>query len=330
MEALDLAVGLGVVGPCAATAHAGGEARARERGAAISGAVVGEHGAHGDAALGEPGASPLPKGDRGDRALVGEDLAVGEAGVVVDHGVDVSVANAAVAVMAVATAAVDAPAAAWGDAAQLLDVHVEQVSGPGVLVAAADHPPGRPVQPAEAVEAEPAEHAVYGRRGHAQPPGDAGGAELAAAAEPLDAALEASRDAGRGALRPARSVLQAGLALGQPALPPLVGGLAGDTHLGGDVRRRTATLNTLDEDAASCGGELGVTVHMSLLGIGATGCVATPSLGGSLHSTHRECYQRSWRSQLARALRSVREQSGHSCCGVRGFLPTFSGAGSGP
>ena len=116
VEALDLAVGLGVVGPCAATAHAGGEARARERGAAISGAVVGEHGAHGDAALGEPGASPLPEGDRGDRALVGEDLAVGEAGVVVDHGVDVSVANAAVAVMAVATAAVDAPAAAWGDA----------------------------------------------------------------------------------------------------------------------------------------------------------------------------------------------------------------------
>ena len=143
VEALDLAVGLGMVGPCAAAAHAGGEARARECGATVGGAVVGEHGAHGDAALSEPGTGPLPEGDRGDRALVGEDLAVGEAGVIVDHGADVGEADAAVTVMAVATAAVDAPAAAWGDAAQLLDVHVEQVSGPGVLVAAADHPPGR-------------------------------------------------------------------------------------------------------------------------------------------------------------------------------------------
>ena len=107
VEALDLAVGLGVVGPCAAAAHAGAEARARECGATVGGAVVGEHGAHGDAALSEPGTGPLPEGDRGDRALVGEDLAVGEAGVIVDHGVDVGEADAAVTVMAVATAAVD-------------------------------------------------------------------------------------------------------------------------------------------------------------------------------------------------------------------------------
>ena len=182
-------------------------------------------------------------------------------------------------------AAVRAPAAARRDAPQLLDVHVDEVAGPGVLVAAADDASGRPVDPGEAVEAEPAEHAVDGGAGHAELPADAFGAELAAAPQPLDAALEAGGHARGGAVRLARAVLQAGLALGQPATPPAVGGLAGDAHLGRDVRRRTAARDALDENAATGGGEFGVTVQLSLLGTGAIGYAATPSLGGSFHAT---------------------------------------------
>ena len=266
-------------------ADAGGQAGASEVGAAVARTVVGEHGPDADAALGEPAARALPERDRGDRALVGQNLAVGDTGVVVDGGVDVGVTDAAVAPMAVAAAAVRAPAASWGDAAQLLDVDVEQVSRPGVLVQASDDPSGRAVEPGEAVEAEPAEHAIHGGAGQSQPPADAHGAELAAPSQPLDLALDPSRHAGGRAPRPARSVLQAGLALGQPAAPPLVAGFAGDAHLCCDVRRGSAARDAVDEDAATGGGELGVTVHVSLRGTGATGDAATPSPGGSLHST---------------------------------------------
>ena len=116
VEAFDLAVGLRPVGAGAAMADAGGQAGASEVGAAVARTVVGEHGPDADAALGEPAARALPERDRGDRALVGQNLAVGDTGVVVDGGVDVGVTDAAVAPMAVAAAAVRAPAAAWGDA----------------------------------------------------------------------------------------------------------------------------------------------------------------------------------------------------------------------
>ena len=55
VEALDLAVGLGVVGPGAAVPDAGREAGAREGHAAVGRAAVGEHGMHGHTVLGEPG-----------------------------------------------------------------------------------------------------------------------------------------------------------------------------------------------------------------------------------------------------------------------------------
>ena len=284
VEALDLAVGLGVVGPGAARPDASGQAGPLEGVAAVARAVVGEHGPPADPVLVEPGSRPPPERDRGDRALVGQHLAVGEAGVVVDGGMDEGVADPAVAVVRVAAAAVCSPATAWGDAAQLLDVDVDEVAGRGVLVAAADHLPGGAVEPGKAVESEPAEHTVDRRGGHVQLRGDARGTELAAAPQPIDPTLDAGRHLGGAASRTARSVAEAGFALGEPAAPPLVRGLAGDAHLGGDMRRGAAARDALDEDAATGGGEFGVRVHVSLLGTGATGRTATPSLGGSPHA----------------------------------------------
>ena len=95
VEAFDLAVGMRPVGAGAAMADAGGQAGASEVGAAVARTVVGEHDPDADAALGEPAARALPERDRGDRALVGQNLAVGDTGVVVDGGVDVGVTDAA-------------------------------------------------------------------------------------------------------------------------------------------------------------------------------------------------------------------------------------------
>lgn len=64
--------------------------------------------------------------------LVRVDLAVGEAGVVVDCGVDVVEAHAADRPARVA--AQDFVTAAVGDAAELLDVDVDQFAGPVAFV----------------------------------------------------------------------------------------------------------------------------------------------------------------------------------------------------
>ena len=65
----------------------------------------------------------------------------------------------------------DALAAALGDAAQLLDVQVDQGAGTGVLVA--DDLPGGGVEPGKAVDGRAAQDGVDGGAGDAQRPPDA-------------------------------------------------------------------------------------------------------------------------------------------------------------
>ena len=113
VEALDLAVGLRAVGPGPLRPHAAEAAGGAEQAALVGAAIIGEHGPHLDAELGEPGPRPLQEGGRADGALVREDLAVGEARVVVHGGVDEGVAGAAARRLA---PSVGAPAAARGHA----------------------------------------------------------------------------------------------------------------------------------------------------------------------------------------------------------------------
>jgi hypothetical protein len=56
-------------------------------------------------------------------------------------------------------AAVDAVAATIGDAAQLLDIQVDQLAGSLSLIAA-DHPTGRPVHPGQPTQAMADQHAM--------------------------------------------------------------------------------------------------------------------------------------------------------------------------
>ena len=60
--------------------------------AAIAAAVVGQHPLDDQAVGGEPGLGPLAEPDRGLAGLIGVDLGIGEAGVVINGGMDEAVA----------------------------------------------------------------------------------------------------------------------------------------------------------------------------------------------------------------------------------------------
>ncbi len=87
------AVGLGSVGPGSLVCDPGRCQDIAPGAGAVAAAVVRQDALDGDARAGEVGVGPLPEAGRGFLALVGQDLAVGEAGVVVDGGVDVAVAR---------------------------------------------------------------------------------------------------------------------------------------------------------------------------------------------------------------------------------------------
>jgi hypothetical protein len=88
---------------------------------------------------------------------------------------------------------VDAVAAAVGDAAQRLDIQVDQLAGAGALVAA-DHPPGGPVHGGQPTQAVADQHAMDGGGRPTDPEGDAGWAELVGAAQPADLGLDRGWD----------------------------------------------------------------------------------------------------------------------------------------
>ena len=128
-------------------------ARASRQAASGSRAVVGHDPLDGDAVGGEERRGRGARNAGGGLALlVGVDLGVGQAGVVVDGGVHVVVAASRRGPLrpggrlAAAVAAVDPPAAAVGEPAELLDVDVDQFAGAVAFVAADRLPVGRSSQ----------------------------------------------------------------------------------------------------------------------------------------------------------------------------------------
>ena len=90
-----------------------------------------------DAEGGEVNCGPAEEVRAGGGLLVGVDFAVGEACVLINCGVDVVEAGDTAAVGA-GDAAVNAPAAAVGDAAELLHINMDHFAGPVAFVAADD------------------------------------------------------------------------------------------------------------------------------------------------------------------------------------------------
>jgi hypothetical protein len=151
------------------------------------------------------------------------------------------------------------PAAASRDRAELLDVDVDQLAGPGAFVAADDLPAG-PVQPGQPRHRVPDQHPVHGGRVEPEDPGDPSRAEPAVPAQSHDRRLQ-QRIGARGTRPgPRRAVQQAGAALGPVAGQPLVGGRARDAHLSGHLRGRATRRDPLDEQQARPRRQTGLSV----------------------------------------------------------------------
>jgi hypothetical protein len=102
----------------------------------IAGSVVGHYGGDGDASLSEERIRSNPEASRGLFAFVGEDLGVGEPGVVVNGMMQERVAAALFLVVAVADrAAKHAVATTVRDASLLLDIDVDQLAWGRLLIA---------------------------------------------------------------------------------------------------------------------------------------------------------------------------------------------------
>src|SRR3954470_20039091 len=131
----------------------------------IAGAVIGEETADGDAELGVVAESGEQEGGSGKAFFIGQDLGKGDAGVVVDGDMDVLPADVAGIAFAVAMDAV----ADAADAAQFLDVEMEQIAG-GLMLVANDRR-GR-LEIADTVELEAFENAADGGWAEASRLGD--------------------------------------------------------------------------------------------------------------------------------------------------------------
>lgn len=268
VEAFDLAVGLRPVGADLLVGDAGRGQGLGEQLGLVAGAVIGQDAIDGDALVREERVRPFPESDGGVLAFVGQDFAVGQAGVVVDGGVDVAVADrggaasalvgGGLAVAVAGCAADDAPAAV-GDVAELLDVDVDQLARSGSFVAA-DDPAGGPVHEGQAVAAVPHEDPVDRRGGQPQDRTDAGRPQLAFGPQAVDVGLGRCRCAMRGAGGTAGAVVQSGVVLGPPSTDPCVGCGPGYAHLGRHMRDRAVRQDTFDQDPPAVHGQAGITV----------------------------------------------------------------------
>lgn len=203
VEAFDLPVGLRPIGPGALVPDAELVAGVSPQVRAVRAAVVGQDPLNGHPACVEPLDGPNEDRGGGEGGFVVVDLGVGDAGMVVDDGVDVGLAHQRVAVLVLGLArgggavllallpADVAPAAAVGDVAELLHVDVQHRPGVVVLVAA-DQLSGCPVDMRKPVQVRVDEDPVNRRRSDPQPASELHGSFSKTETE-LDAALRRLR-----------------------------------------------------------------------------------------------------------------------------------------
>lgn len=130
-EAFGFTVGARAIGSCAQVTESESSAGGGEAVGDVARAVVGHDAGDRDAVAGVPGDQSSKEGDRGWRPFVSEDFGVSQTGGVIDGNVDELPAGPRSALSAVAGDAV----ADDFDAAQLLGVNVDELSGLVSLVA---------------------------------------------------------------------------------------------------------------------------------------------------------------------------------------------------
>ena len=196
--------------------------RVVELGALVAGPVVGDDPFdHDPERRVERGrSSPEPRG--GGALFVGEDLAVRDAGVAIDRGMHERVADLRPLRL---PAAMRAPAAAFGDPAQFLDVDVDELTGPGH-----DHPPDRrpcrPVEVIETVELMADQHAMHRRSMLTDDPRDPRRPLPGRDPQPDDASLHRRLRPVRAVVRSTRTVLEPRETFGLEASPPHIRAVA--------------------------------------------------------------------------------------------------------
>src|SRR5690242_16255392 len=212
VEAFCFAVGLGPVGADPFVGDAGGGQGLAPGEGLVAGPVIGHDPLGGDPGGAEPGAGAVPERHGGVFALIAEDLAVGQAGVVIDGGVQVAVADDGPAmpvtgagggflVLVAAGPPGGAPAAAIRDVPQLLDVDMDQLARRGALIPA-DYLPAGPVQGSQRRAAVAGQHLMHGGRIQAQAERDPGGAQPPRYPQPDDPPLGPYRRAPGTGARP--------------------------------------------------------------------------------------------------------------------------------
>ena len=180
MESLDLAVGLRPIRSRALVLDAELVTGIPPQVRAVGAAVVGQHPLDGHTLPVEPLDGPHQHGRGCHGGFVVVDLGVGDAGVVVDDGVDVGLAHQRVVVLVpglarcgrpvlLSLSAADvAPASAVGDVAELLHVDVEHRAGMVVLIASDGFARGA-VDVREPVQVRVGQDPVNCRRSDPQP-----------------------------------------------------------------------------------------------------------------------------------------------------------------
>ena len=153
-------------------------------------------------------------------------LRVGHAGVVIDHGVHILIAD-----LLTGTGlgpAQDPPPASIRYFAQFLNVHVYQFAW--AVFHVTDRCAGGAVQIREAGQSPTGEHPVDGGTRHAQPSGHQMGAFLLGDPIRNDPLFHLQRNPIGTVVRPAGAILQSGFSFLPPASHPPIGGLPGHSH----------------------------------------------------------------------------------------------------
>jgi len=259
-EAFCFAVGLRSVGSSSLGSQAQLATGGHEALGDVAAAVVGENGAGLDSFAGKPGHGPLEEGDSRVLALIGEDLNIGESRVIIDADVDKLPAAASSPLPVVAGDTMSDGA----DAAQLLDVQVQELTGKLLFVA--PHRLGR-LKGAKTTKATALKDASHRRARQAQ-----AGCNLTSrqtsAAQSDDLSHHLCRGLGRHPVRSRRALHEPRRALGPvPGQPPVSRSLAEALGLSRLLHRPPLLAHPPYKQGSTCDAASGilVDVHPGLL-----------------------------------------------------------------
>jgi hypothetical protein len=269
-EAFGFSVGARAVWSCAQVAQAEPSTGGCESARAIAGAVVGHDASDSDAVAGVPSDESSKEGGSGGGSFVSQDFGISQTGGVVDGNVNELPAGSPAALPAVASDAV----ADDLDAAQLLGVDMDELSGTVSLVAADGF---FRVEILEPRETHPGQDAGHRGRTRADSRGDLGpGLPASTQSEDL------IHNDGRGLTRRAKGPRAA---IDQRRLPglaitsfPLRSGSAGNTGRLGGAGRGDARLDALDHQNSTGRASSGILVKLHLGSFVETVALNTSSL----------------------------------------------------